>query len=315
MTAADTLPLSGTVVLVTGARGFIGTHLCRRLAEVGAVVHGVSRQAPTAPADSIAWQACDVSLLEQCRACFTSIKPDFVFHLAGHVSGSRQVAAVAPTFQNNLASAVNLLTLATEVGCRRIVLAGSLEEPPPGPEEPVPASPYAAAKSAASAYARMFHAVYQTPAVIARLFMVYGPGQRDLRKLIPYVTLALLRGETPALSSGTRPVDWIYVDDVVEGLLAAAVTPQLDGNAVDLGSGAMVTVREVVERLVRIAGSAIKPAFGAVPDRPMEQVRQADVARVKALTGWSPRTSLQEGLKSTVDWYREELRAGGLETI
>jgi nucleoside-diphosphate-sugar epimerase len=172
----------------------------------------------------------------------------------------------------------------------------------------VPASPYAAAKLGAGTYARMCHALYGTPAVCLRLFMVYGPAQPDLLKLVPYVTLSLLRGEAPALSSGTRPVDWVYVDDVVQALLAAAVTDAAVGRTLDVGSGELVTVREVVERIARLVESDASPRFGAVPERPMEQVRVADVAKTAACLRWRARTSLPEGLAHTVDWYR---RHGG----
>ena len=75
----------------------------------------------------------------------------------------------------------------------------------------------------------MFHALYKLPVVIARVFMVYGPAQQDLTKLVPYVILSILRGETPKISSGGRPVDWIYVSDVVDGFMALAERPGIDG--------------------------------------------------------------------------------------
>jgi hypothetical protein len=118
-------------------------------------------------------------------------------------------------------AAANVLVAATEGGVRRLLLAGSLEEPDPHESWPVPASPYAAAKLGAGAVARMCHALYGTPVVWLRLFMVYGPAQPDVRKLIPHVTLSLLRGEAPRLSNGKRLVDWIYVDDVVRRSAAA----------------------------------------------------------------------------------------------
>ncbi len=144
---------------------------------------------------------------------------------------------ILPTFHSNLASTVNLLTMAAETGCRRVVLTGSLAEPDPKNGELFPSAPYAAAKWASSGYARMFHALYQFPVVIARVFMVYGPAQQDLTKLIPYVTLSLLRGETPKITSGDRLVDWVYVSDVVEGFVALGQAPGIDGETLDLGSG------------------------------------------------------------------------------
>jgi nucleoside-diphosphate-sugar epimerase len=142
-----------------------------------------------------------------------------------------------------------------------------------------------------------------------RIFMTYGPDQKDDKKLIPFVLLHLLRGDSPVLSSGRRRADWIYVDDVVEGLLRAAVIPGIDGRAFDLGSGALVSVREIVEHLVEITGSPVVPAFGTLPDRPFEQERPADTTFMSKELGFHPTTSLKTGLENTVSWYREQLDA------
>lgn len=215
----------------------------------------------------------------------------------------RDVGVVRSTLQSNLVSTVNLMSSLVDHGCRSLVLAGSMEEPLLGGD--TPGSPYAAAKWAGSGYARMFHALYGLPVVTARIFMTYGPAQPDRNKLIPYVTDCLLRDEAPALSSGDRLVDWVYVDDVVEGLLAAAAEPGAAGETVDLGSGRLVPIRGVVEQLVRLANRGVTPAFGALADRPMEHSRVADVERSHALIGWAPSTSLEDGLARTVAWHRE----------
>jgi nucleoside-diphosphate-sugar epimerase len=154
----------------------------------------------------------------------------------------------------------------------------------------------------------MFQALYQLPVITLRVFMVYGPGQQDLKKLVPYVVLSLLRGEAPKVSSGNRQVDWIYVSDVVEGFLAAGLTPEATGT-VDIGSGELVTIRQVVERLVNLVNPGIQPVFGALPERPMEQVRAAKTA-TSARIGWKQTTSLDQGLRQTVEWYAAQVRAG-----
>jgi nucleoside-diphosphate-sugar epimerase len=188
---------------------------------------------------------------------------------------------------------------------RRVVLVGSMQEPDPDHPAPVPCSPYAASKWACTGYARMFHALYQLPVAIARPMMVYGPGQWDLVKVLPYVTVSLLGGTSPALGSGRRELDWIFVDDVVDGMLAIAETAAADGRVVDLGTGVLTSVRGVVERVAALVDSSARVRFGAVADRPLERPCAARIEETRRLIGWSPHTTLDEGLRRTVDWYRQ----------
>ena len=293
--------LRGRRALVTGATGFIGSALVRRLLDEGASVYAVSRQpAPTGPPD-IRWLAGNLDDLCVVQRVFEAAQPQVVFHLASHVAGARDLALVMPTFRASVVSTVNLLSVAAERRCDRLLVTGSLEEP----AEPAaaPSSPYAAAKHAASGYARMFHALFGTPVTVLRLFMVYGPGQADTKKLIPSVIKALLRGERPQVSSGTREIDWIYIEDVVGAIVAAVDAPAAVGTTIDVGSGTLMSIRSVVEQLTELVNPRVRPLFGAVPDRPLEQVRVADTARTTALIGWKPKVPLNEGLRRTVDWY------------
>ena len=300
---------SGKKILVTGASGFIGSCLCQKLLSMGAEVHGVSRTLKPKGSKNLYWWQGDLADITTVRELLTKIKPGYIFHLASCVSGSRDLGLVLPTLHSNLISTVNVLTASTEAGCSRIILIGSLEEPDSGSAEVIPSSPYAAGKWCSSAYARMFYALYQTPVVNVRLFMVYGPGQKDLLKLIPYVTLSLLRNNAPKISSGKRQVDWIYVDDVVEGLLLIMQSPGIEGNTVDLGSGVLVPVRTVVEKISKIVNSKVNPLFGAISERQMEQNRVAQIKNTQTIIGWKPTTSLEKGLENTVNWYKENLNA------
>jgi nucleoside-diphosphate-sugar epimerase len=126
------------------------------------------------------------------------------------------------------------------------------------------------------------------------------------------VTLCLLRGEAPRLSSGRRDVDWIYVEDVVDGIITAAQANDVEGRTIDIGSGELVSIRKVVEHLVRLTNPTIQPLFGALPERPLEQVRAADTAKSNALLGWKAKISLEQGLKRTTEWYEQQLKNGGL---
>ncbi|MCA9456480.1 MAG: NAD-dependent epimerase/dehydratase family protein [Nitrospiraceae bacterium] len=298
-------------VLITGASGFLGTHLVQRLCPISGEVHATSRtQRPTLKGGPLWWQT-NLEDLGAVRSLFETVKPDIIFHMSGLASAIQTVEFVLPTFHSLLTSTVNLLTVATEVGCQRVVLAGSLNEPQSEDPEMIPSSPYAAAKWAGSAYGRMFHALYGTPLVIVRTFMTYGPGQ-DSRKLIPSVVLSLLQGESPKLSSGQWNADWIYINDVIDGFLAAAQMPQIEGAMFDLGSGALVTVRELVEKLVKIVGCSTRPLFGALPDRAFEPARKAEIRKTFEKLGWNPKVSLESGLQQTVEWYRAQCRSSSL---
>ena len=174
----------------------------------------------------------------------------------------------------------------------------------------MPGSPYAAAKAAATLYAQMFHAVYALSVVNLRLFMVYGPGQADATKLVPYVVNSLLADVSPQLSSGSRLVDWVYVGDVVEALIAAAsATSGDDGSPIDIGSGSLVSIREIVQQIAGRVDRRPELQFGAVQDRKHEAVVAAELERARAHLGWSPTTTLAEGLDATVAWYAGQAAA------
>jgi nucleoside-diphosphate-sugar epimerase len=292
---------AGKRVLVTGGGGFLGSHLCLALAALGAEVHAVGRTAPPAAAESPRWYVRDLSSMPAVDEVVRASRPDVVFHLAGHAVGSRELDVVLPSMQSELILTLNVLTTVAQRGTGRLVLTGSLEEPVAQPA--VPSSPYAAAKWAGTGFARMFHLLYATPVVIARPFMTYGPGQRT-DKLVPQVIRSLLQGEAPKVSSGRRMVDWVYVDDLTRGLLLAGGRAGIEGDEFDLGSGRLVSVREVVEQLVRATGSTVAAQFGVLPDRRYEVERRADAASTRTRLGWEAAISLEDGLQRTVDWYR-----------
>lgn len=299
--------LSNSKVLVTGASGFIGAAVCRFLQSLGSDVVAVGGRTLPAIEAPVTTLKLDLTDPQATTTAFLDHRPDYVIHLAGCVTGKREPEFVLPTLHGNLLGAVNVFSAAMAAGVTKTVTAGSLEEPESADAKAVPASPYAASKWAASGYARMFHALYSQAVVTARIFMVYGPDQKDLKKLVPYVCASAINGEAPKLMSGERPVDWVYVDDVAEGLARLLISGPDDGTHVDLGTGRLVTTGDVARRICEYAGGDVVPDIGAVADRQMEQVRKADPDETQRLTGWKPVVSLEDGIQKTFDWYRKNL--------
>jgi UDP-glucose 4-epimerase len=304
MTQKMHVELSASRILVTGARGFIGSHLCSRLVKNNNSVYAITRSDQGSPDDSVTWLQGDLSDQSFVKTTVREIRPDYIFHLSGFVSGLRELNIVLESYHSLLTSTVNILAAATEFGCKKIILAGSLEEPDYNDIIPVPSSPYAAAKWASRGYAAMFYKLYGTPIANPRIFMVYGPGQRELKKLIPYVITTILKNESLKLSSGTRAIDWVFIDDVIDGLINIAQSSVTAEDIIDIGTGNTITVKELVRNIVSITGSTVIPEFGEIADRPLERVAVADPAATYRKTGWKPKVTIDEGLTKTVEWYK-----------
>lgn len=289
-------PLSTRRYLVTGGRGFIGRHLLARLVAQGAEVHATTRSA-TPPTDPrVRWWRVDLADAAATEELVTRLRPDVVIHLAGRADGTRRLDAVVPILTDTLLTTVAVLAAAARLPRCKVVAAGSVED---GDHQPGVHSPYAASKAAAATYTALFHGLWQLDVTVLRLAMVYGPDDPNAHRLIPSVVAAFREGRRPAVSSGTRRIDWVYVDDVVDAFLAAADGDGA-GGVFDIGSGTLVSIRDTVRMVGAAMGTAIDPAFGAVGDRPLERELRADPKPALRGLGWRPRVSLPEGVARTV---------------
>ena len=136
--------------------------------------------------------------------------------------------------------------------------------------------------------------------------MVYGPGQQDLSKLIPYSILSALKGEKPRISSGVRMVDWIYIDDLVNGLISMMTAPGIDGETIELGSGKVISVKDIVVKVTHMINDKLDPVIGSVEDRPLEQEDRANVSMTQSQIGWSPQFELEDGLRNTIEHFKKK---------
>lgn len=294
--------LQGAAVLVTGGTGFVGAHLVRRLLGLGAVVQATGRDPRRLAGLSVPVHAAPLSDTEGLRALVRRLRPSFVFHLAASTARARELSRLSPMLVENGLAAAALCEAAGESGAR-VVLVGSAEEygqqPGPWTEDtpPAPVSPYGVSKLAATEAGRCA-ARLGLGVAVARPSVIYGPGQ-DPKQFIPELLGALSRGEPFAMSPGEQRRDFLYVDDVVEGLLALA-RPEAAGEVFHLCAGEGARLLDVARAAQRLVGRGVLQV-GSLPYRPNEVMDQA-MSNLKARQrlGWAPSVPLEEGLRRTL---------------
>jgi nucleoside-diphosphate-sugar epimerase len=304
-------------VLVTGASGFIGSCLARDLIADGHDVHLLLRA--ESAAERLAGleghftpQRADLRDAAAVKRAVDAARPDVVFHAAAHGTfpGPRDRATI---FGSNLLGTVNLLEALERHDCRALVNAGSSSEyghkarPIREDDSLEPRTDYAVTKAAATLLWQA-EAHRGRPAVTVRIFSAYGPWE-DPTRLASYVMGCCLRGEVPRVTSSGQPRDWVYADDVVALLRAAADTPAARGQILHAGGGVRHTARDLVEAVTDVCGGPMAE-FGSAPPRADEPgVWVADIARTGELTGWVPRHDLRAGVRRMWNWFTERASA------
>ncbi len=319
---SERLDWAATRVLVTGATGFIGHHLIHRLLGEGATLFAGGRAGGRLNSEerrtvsdgvndetdaSLSWLVFDVRDPAAVRAAVQAADPEVIFHLAA-VGVTNPRVAPADAVAVNVGGTLNLLEVARERGLRRFVLVGTSYEygARQAREGLDPFNIYGASKVAAWAFGRVYWRVYGLPVVTVRPFQVYGPGQ-PAHTLLPAAIRAALTGADFPTTPGEQMRDFIYVEDVVAGMLAAAESPAAIGHSLDLGTGCAHTVREVVHRVWKMTGAAGRILLGALPYRPGEVMHLvADADETFHRTGWRAQVALDTGLQRTIAWFHEK---------
>jgi nucleoside-diphosphate-sugar epimerase len=310
-----TVPLAGSSVLVTGGCGFIGAHLARALATAGArrvVVLDRPEAVPSLPLPAEV-ELVRAELGDGDPGLLNALEGiDVVFHLAARKHAGR-AESPSNVLRTNVLGTWELLEAAAAAGVRRVIFTSSLfaygrtSGPPMREDEAcAPATVYGISKLAGEQLVAQAGRELGIQGVILRYFFVYGPGQRrglGYRSVIVKNAERLLQGQTATVyGDGTQALDYVYVDDVIAAtLLAAERAP--GGTVLNVGSGTAVTVDDLLDRLIDVAGvTAAKEHLP--PDETAGTHRSADVARIRELLGWTPRVPLSDGLQRTVDWVR-----------
>jgi len=315
--------------LVTGAHGFVASHLVGALLERGDAVRVLDRPDPRL-ADVGGPRRSGLDLLglrnqvelaegdlRDAEAVASAVAGcDSVFHLAAQTIVGVARESPLETLEVNVRGAWNVFEACREHGVERVVFASSDKAYGSSPELPYredfalrAAYPYDASKAAADVIARSYAHAYGLPLAVTRFANIYGGGDLNFSRLIPETTVALLDGRAPAIrSDGSPERDFLHVDDAVSAYLAIAAAldaGEARGEAFNAGGERPHSVREVVDLIAAAAGAGIEAEYlgAGTPDGEIDR-QYVDSAKLRELTGWRPRVELAEGLGRTLDWYR-----------
>lgn len=313
---------SKEAVLVTGGTGFVGSHLVRHLVHEGLSVHLLVRP------QSSYWRIEDVvprvtlwhgelTDIASIKRCIAGAQPTTVFHLGASTAGRRwsnDMSIVESSIDVNLKGTLNLVKALhhADLPIRRIIRTGSLLEYGSGPvpyeegQRELPISPYAVSQVATTVFLQaIVNNGVNLPVVSLRLGPIYGPaGPSEF--LIASLVMRCLEGREFNMSAGTQKRDFVYVADVVDACIKASAADAATGEIINIGGGKIYRLREVGEMIVSKIETATRLNFGDLNER-IGDVGDAycNNAKAKKLLGWSPTTSLTDGLDQTIAWYAE----------
>jgi CDP-glucose 4,6-dehydratase len=310
---------------VTGATGFVGAHVARKLVAAGARVVCLQRDGVRANSLDLFNLRRRVTVINGSVEDFTLIERtineyevEAVFHLAAQAIVGAANRSPLSTFETNIRGTYSILE-----ACRlspmvkRVVVASS--DKAYGTHQDLPYTeeyalhglfPYDASKACTDILARSYAHSFKTPVAVSRFANIYGPGDMNLSRIIPGTIVSVLRDQSPVIRSDGTPIrEFVYVDDVANGyLLLAEKIDEVIGEAFNFGAGEQVTMLDLVERIIKLAGKSLKP--NVLLQRKIEREIDAQYLsseKVEKRLGWRAKTGLAEGLRLTIEWYREHL--------
>jgi UDP-glucose 4-epimerase len=297
--------------LITGAAGFLGTSLANRLVREGHQVRGLddlSTGDPSGLEPGIHFTRGDVNDRPKLWTLLQEV--DCVYHLAARVSVPESILYPREYNASNVGGTVSLMEAMRDVGIRRVVLASSgaiygdqEAQPLSEGQAPRPLSPYAVSKLAAEYYIRTIGTLWGIETVSLRIFNAYGPGQHlppAHPPVVPYLLRQAVRGGTMVVTgNGSQTRDYVYVDDVVSGMVAAATAPNVNGLVINLGSGLETSVLELAQRVIHATGSSSNIVTNTQVSGGVSRMC-ANIALAEKRLNYHPSISLEDGLRLTL---------------
>ncbi|HEV2027855.1 MAG TPA: NAD(P)-dependent oxidoreductase [Candidatus Dormibacteraeota bacterium] len=302
-------------VLVTGASGFVGANLVRRLLREGHEVNLILRPESAGwrltELESVAKHIVNLADAEGVMRSVEVVRPDWIFHLAAHGAYSSQTD-LHEMIQTNVVGTVNLVQACLRTGFEAFVNTGSSSEygfkdhPPAESDLLEPNSHYAVTKASATLYCRLTAQTHNVQLRTLRLYSVYGPWEEPTR-LVPSLISYALKGRLPPLADPDVARDYVYVDDACDAYLLAATQAGAEPSAVlNIGTGIQSNLAQMVEVACALLEVREPAVWGSMANRRWDtNTWVADNKKAVAELGWTPQTSLVEGLAKTISWFRD----------
>lgn len=309
-------------VLVTGGSGFIGSHLVNKLLQEGAEVAVTVRYGNVMKNERLRHCWNDLRVLEadlRNRGALASVlgefSPEIIFHLAAYNHVGQSFVQVEECFDVNAKGTANLLDLSGPDVEKFVYMSTSevygFQDEVPFIETmgPQPISPYAITKYAGELYCNMKQRIGGPPSVvITRAFNTFGPYQ-SAKAVIPELIVSCLKGQTIKTTEGKQTREFNYVTNVVDGLIKAGSHEGAIEGPVNIAAGEEISIRDLVKKIAELTETKSQIEIGALSNRPTEIWRMyADSTRARQILGWKPKVSLEEGLKKTIEWFRQYYR-------
>ncbi len=306
-------------ILITGATGFVGANLTRRLVGKKYDTQILIRKSSNPwrifdIQDKLETHYVDITNFDSLKKVVRKINPKVIFHLAA----SGMYAGISSSPQDlvkvNAIGTLNLIEALNDTDYKCMVITGSSAEygpkntPMKEEDIAVPTTFYGVAKLTATLYSQMAAKSYRKPIIVLRLFSPFGPYD-DKSRLIPYVIAQALRNEPVHLENSNAVRDFIFTEDVINAYFKSIPhAANIAGEVINIGSGHQRSVSEIVEKILRITNSKSKPYWKIQEAHPQESpMWQADIKRAKSDLNWTPATSLEEALQKTVFWFKDNL--------
>ena len=307
------------VVLVTGASGFVGSHLVNRLISKHAKVITLSKKrlkSSTKVINEIGF----VENVERLNDIMKRYKVNTVFHLAAQPIVEIGQDNPIKTFEVNIKGTWNILECARENNIQKVIIASTVHVYGDNPKVPFkeeyfpqPSRPYETSKACADLLAQSFADTYDLSVEIPRFVNIYGPGDFNFSRLIPKVIKSILQGEQPKVWDVGSIRDFLYIDDAINAYLMTA-EKRLDNKKrlriFNFGTGEQIKIYDLVQKIIQIMGKGIKVKIEQLPKERSNEIKKqyVSIAKAKRELGWYPKVTLDNGLSKTITWYQENSR-------